>query len=128
VNGSGRRKRFFRYGIVGLLANVMGYGMFLLLLFMGTSPVLATGITFVVMVSVGYVANRRWTFRSREAHARDLTRYLAAYSAGLMVAMGAMYVLAGFMPPALAQVGVIGLSAIVIFFSLEFLRFGQEQS
>ena len=128
MKGPDIRARFTRYAIVGLVTNLAGYGLFLLLLFADIAPVIASGITYVMMVSGSYMTNRRWTFRSQGSHARDLTRYLLAYGVGLLVAMLSMYVLAGILHPALAQIAVIGLAAVTIFATLECLRFGKKDN
>lgn len=122
---AGLARRFARYGAVGVLTNLSGYGLFLALLFAGLSPVKSTVLVYLLMVLASYLANRRWTFRSGNSHVRDMPRYLVAYGVGLLVAMGTMYILAQLMHPALAQIVVIGLAAIVIYATLEFLRFGR---
>lgn len=119
--------RIVRYGVVGIITNLSGYGCFLALLMAGTHPVMTTGITYLIIVAVSYFANRRWTFRSKSTHSRDVLRYLIAYSIGLVVAVGAMHVLSNLLHPAIAQIVVIILSAIVIYMSLEILRFGRME-
>ncbi|WP_241147934.1 GtrA family protein [Minwuia thermotolerans] len=111
---------------MGILCNLLGYGLFLILHFAGLNPVLVSGITYIIMVSVSYLVNRTWAFRSRCSHSRDMPRYLLAYFIGLVAAMGSMHVLIFFMHPALAQIIVIGLAAIIIYVSLEILRFGRS--
>lgn len=125
MKGAELVSRFLRYGTVGVLVNFSGYGLFLFLLFAGLPPVPATGITYVVMVLTSYLVNRNWTFRSQRSHASDVPRYLLAYGIGLVVAMGAMYLLSDLLNPALAQVFVIVLAALVIYASLELVRFGR---
>jgi len=122
------RTRLMRYIAVGLLANLAGYVLFLVFLIAGMAPVPASGITYVVMVSASYLANRKWAFRSQGSHARDLPRYLLAYGIGLLVALISMYVLSAILHPALAQIVVTGLAAVVIYASLELLRFGKQES
>ncbi len=128
MKGTDIYARFRRYVIVGLVANLAGYSLFLAFILADISPVTASGITYVVMVSSSYIANRKWTFRSQGSHARDLPRYLLAYGFGLLVALLSMYVLSGFLHPALAQIAVIGLAASTIFIGLECLRFGKNDN
>lgn len=120
-----RIERFLRYATVGVISNLLGYGVFLALLFSGLAPVLTTGLTYLIMVSVSYFVNRRWSFRSANSHAEDLWRYLLAYGVGLGVSMLSMAFLERLMHPAVAQVLVIGLAAMSIFATLEGLRFGR---
>ncbi len=125
MKGAGLVSRFLRYGTVGVLVNLSGYGLFLCLLFAGLPPVPATGTTYVVMVLTSYLVNRSWTFRSQRSHASDVPRYMLAYGIGLAATTGAMHLLVGLMDPALAQVIVIVLAAFVIYASLELVRFGR---
>jgi len=118
--------RFARYGAVGLAVNLGAYGVFLCLLYWGTPPVVASGITYVVAVAASYVANRRWSFASTASHSSDMPRYLLAYGIGLATAMSSMYVLTFWIPPTIAQILVIGITAVVIFICLEALKFGRE--
>lgn len=117
--------RFARYGVVGLAVNLGAYAVFLGLLYWGILPVIASGITYVVAVAASYIANRRWSFASTASHSSDMPRYLLAYGIGLATAMSSMYVLTFWIPPAIAQVLVIGITAVVIFLCLEALKFGR---
>lgn len=121
----GVKARLTRYGMVGIITNLSGYGVFLALLHAGMPPILTTGITYVIIVAASYYANRRWSFRSTTTHSMDVPRYLLAYGIGLAVAVAAMYVLSAILLPAFAQLIVILLSAISIYSSLEMLRFGR---
>ena len=118
--------RFLRYGVIGLLTNFFGYLFFIALLSTGLPAVLTTGITYVSMVGASYVVNRRWTFRSDSSHARDVPRYVIAYGIGFLVSIGSMHALARYLHPEIAQVLVIGLSAVVIYSALELFSFGRR--
>ena len=117
--------RMFRYGVVGVLANLSGYALFLLLLAFGARPVAATGATYLAVVAVSYFANRYWTFGSHATHAEDGWRFLAAHTLGFACSVGSMHVMAPVWPPAIAQMFVILIAAVVIYSSLEVLRFGR---
>lgn len=117
--------RFARYGMVGLSVNLGAYAVFLSLLYWGISAVIASGLTYVMAVTASYVANRRWSFASTASHRSDMPRYLLAYGIGLTTAMSSMYILTFWIPPAIAQVLVIGITAVVIFICLEALKFGR---
>ncbi len=118
--------RITRYGIVGVMTNLFGYLIFLAFLSTNMLPVLATGITYLIIVAAGYYANRRWAFRSGSTHSRDVPRYLLAYGIGLIVALGVMQVVSMILHPAIAQIIAIILAAIAIYCSLEILRFGKS--
>ncbi|MEW9920361.1 GtrA family protein [Marimonas sp. MJW-29] len=58
MRGAVMQIRIMRYITVGLVANLVGYGLFLILLNIGMPPVPASGTSFVVVVSATYLANR----------------------------------------------------------------------
>lgn len=119
--------RIARYGMVGIIANLSGYGLFLALLFAGMPPVLTTGIIYLIIVSATYYSNRRWTFRSNSAHSRDALRYVIAHSIGLTIAVGTMHFISALLHPAIAQIVVMIVAALVIYTSLEVLGFGRTE-
>lgn len=119
--------RFLRYGIVGIVVNLLGYGLFIGLIATEIPPPAASGICYIVAVMLSYIANRYWSFRSKRSHYHDIWRYLLSYGTGLLVAIGAMQVLLNFLHPALAQIVVVGFTAVVIYLCLELLRFGQPE-
>lgn len=118
--------RFLRYGAIGLLTNFFGYLFFIALLAAGFPAVLTTGITYVTTLGASYLANRRWTFRSDNSHARDVPRYLIAYGIGFLVSIGSMDLLENHLDPAIAQLLVIGVSALMIYCVLELVSFGRK--
>lgn len=109
---------------MGVASNFIGYLFFLFLIRLSVEPVIATGLTYVTILTGNYIVNRIWVFRSRGNHASDAPRYLLAYGIGFVTSMGSMKLLSGHMRPEFAQIFVILLSALVIYASLVLLRFG----
>lgn len=118
------KTKIARYGIVGAITNLSGYGLFLAMLQTGLPPAVTSGITYLVIVAISYYAHRRWSFNSKTTHSKDAPRYIFAYLIGLVVAMVAMYILSAILKPAIAQLIVILVSAGSIYMTLEILRFG----
>lgn len=118
--------RLSRYGIVGLASNLLLYILFILLLWTGIPPVAAAGICYVAGVCLSYTLNRTWTFGSSDSHGRDVPKFLLAYAIGLCSTLLTIGILIRWMPPELAQILNVGLTAIVIYVSLVLLRFGGQ--
>lgn len=121
-------RRFARYGIVGLGTNLSLYLLFLLLLRLAVSPITAAGICYVLGVAMSYLLNRRWTFASTDTHLRDLAKFFCAYGLGLVSTMLTITLLLLWLPPELAQILNIGITAIVIYGCLRVLRFGSGRT
>lgn len=117
--------RLTRYALVGLLTNGSIYLLFLAMIWAGLYPVLASGLCYGLGVALSYLLNRRWTFDSQGGHSRDLPRFILAYGAGLLVTLGAMWILIRVMAPELAQLVTVGIAAVSIYTCLRLLRFGQ---
>ena len=54
--------QLFRYGIVGLTSNAIGYAFFLWLTYMGMGPKQAMSLLYVISTGISYWGNWRWTF------------------------------------------------------------------
>ena len=66
----------FRWGIVGLLTNVIDYLMFVNLYGAIESVFLANLISATVATSINYFAHHRWTFKSDQNHSKSGAKYL----------------------------------------------------
>ena len=122
----GGTTRFVRYGLVGVLINLLGYGLFLGLHYAGMPPVMAASLCYVAGVAMSYMLNRSWTFASSDSHLRDLPKFLLAYGIGLASTLLTIALLTLWLPPELAQILNIALTALVIYASLRLLRFGRQ--
>ena len=121
----GEAKRFSKYGLIGLVNNLVLYILFVLLVQVGVQPVLVSGICYILGVAFSYTLNRRWTFTSQSSHTHDLPRFLTAYAVGLVSTVVTMTVLLFWLPPEIAQLLNIIITAIVIYTMLRLLNFGE---
>lgn len=118
--------QFGRYVSVGLITNCTAYLAFLAFISVGIHPVISSALCYFLALGISYALNRNWTFRSAVGHRRDLPRFLFAYALGLLFAVGCIAVCLIWMRPALAQFVTIGLTALVVYGSLNILHFGQS--
>jgi putative flippase GtrA len=119
--------QFGRYGSVGLVTNGTIYVVFLVLVWRGVGPVLASALCYCLGLLMSYALNRKWAFRSDATHRKDLPRFLLAYGIGFFFAVGCIAFFLIWLSPAIAQLVTIGLTAFVVYGSLRFLRFGQNE-
>lgn len=118
-------KSLYRYGFVGIISNLLVYGVFVALIWNTVPPVWATAMCYTLGLSISYLANRSWSFESSADHRSDLPRFLLAYGVGFVATLVFISVLTLFLRPEIAQIINIGLTAIVIYVALRRLRFGQ---
>jgi putative flippase GtrA len=120
-------RRFLRYGMVGVISNLMLYGLFVSLVWFGTGPVFTAGLCYVLGVALSYLLNRRFTFASTARHGHDLPKFLLAYGIGFVATLIFIAALVRVLRPEVAQIVNIGLTAVVIYASLRLMRFGQNR-
>lgn len=120
-------QRLYRYGVVGITVNFSLYLVFLLFLHFDLTPTVAAGLCYGLGVAISYLINRRWTFASTDSHRRDLPKFLLAYGVGLVSTLLTIAILIRWLPPELAQIFNIGLTAMVIYVSLRLFRFGRKE-
>ena len=68
-------RQLWRYGLVGLSQNAIGYGLYLLVTWLGLPPKTAVSILYVVGVLISFFGNRRFTF-AHGARGRSMTTVL----------------------------------------------------
>lgn len=115
---------FLKYGLVGLVSNLVLYGLFLLLLVVGVPAVAASMLCYVLGVAASYLANRSWSFASTQTHRQDLPKFMLAYGLGLVSTAATISLLLMWLPAAIAQVLNIGVTAVIIYACLRLFRFG----
>lgn len=84
-----------RYSIVGLMLNLIGYLIYLLVTALWFSPLATVSVLYPVGVLGGYFAHRRHTFRqgSQGLEGAILIRYIAVYIAGYLINAGLLELL-----------------------------------
>jgi|EndMetStandDraft_8_1072994.scaffolds.fasta_scaffold160384_2 putative flippase GtrA len=85
---AGRRGELFRFIVVGVGSNALGYGLYLLVTYLGVPPKAAMSLMYAIGVGTGFVGNWRYTFGSRTGLRHAAPRYLAAHLLGYLVNFG----------------------------------------
>jgi putative flippase GtrA len=100
-----------RYGVVGVLGTLIHFATTIALVeLLGTNPVAATVIGFLLALITSFVLMRGWVFRSAAPVAAAFPRYVAVSVAGLALNAGLMYLVVD-----IARVSYLwGLVAVVI--------------
>lgn len=75
----------FRYLIVGLLSNIVGYAIYLLLIYIGGTPKLTMTILYTVGASVSFFVNRKYTFQHNGHIGVAGIRFLLVHLSGYLL-------------------------------------------
>lgn len=113
------RSQFYRFIVIGVLSNALGYSIYLLLTHSGLPAKVAMTLMYAIGVCTGYAGNLRYTFASQTGFWQATPRYFAVHLLGYLVTIGIHLIgdLCG-SPHQLCQAVSIGVVAILLFFLL----------
>ena len=83
--------QLFRYGIVGVLSNAVGYLLYLGITAAGMEHKLAMTLLYAVGVAQTFIFNKRWSFCHGGTHWPAFVRYCMSYGLGYLVNLTALY-------------------------------------
>jgi putative flippase GtrA len=110
-------RQLFMYALIGALTNVAGYAIYLLLTYLGGAPKLVISILYPVGATIGFFANRRYTFQHDGQLASAGVRYIGAQFAGYLLNVSLLVVCVdhlGF-PHQLVQAVAVIVVAVFLF-------------
>lgn len=85
VSSKKKLRQFFSYALIGVLTNFLGYAIYLILTYIWGAPKLTMTALYFVGASIGFLANRRFTFRHDGGIGVVGVRYLLAQVAGYLL-------------------------------------------
>lgn len=85
ISSKKKLRQFFFYALIGVLTNVLGYATYLALTYLWGAPKLTMTALYLVGASIGFLANRRFTFRHDGGIGVTGVRYLLAQVAGYLL-------------------------------------------
>ncbi|WP_310389528.1 GtrA family protein [Roseateles sp.] len=77
--------QLFRYGVIGLSSNLVGYLLYLGLTQLGIGPKTAMSVLYAVGVAQTFLFNKKWTFRNDDSNGPALLRYFISYGLGYII-------------------------------------------
>ena len=118
-------RQVIRYGSVGVLHNLLGYLIYLLITFLGLDPKLAVTILYPVGATAAYFGHMKYSFTYRGRYARSLPRYLLAHLIGYGVNVAMLFVLSDQLklPHQVVQFSAIFVVAGVLFLLFKYFVF-----
>ncbi len=121
------RHPFIRFLLVGVLNTLVGYSAILTFqLVLGMSATVANAGGYLVGMSVSYVLNRRYTFKSQRGHRAGLSAFAAAGAACYAVNLLVLTLVMNMAPnahPALAQAAAVAAYTLSFYVASRHLVF-----
>lgn len=81
----GSLKSLFRYGLVGLVNNLLGFLAYLLLTYWGMDHKVAMTLLYMLGATIGFFGNRQWTFAHQGGILSSAFRYCVAHFCGYLM-------------------------------------------
>lgn len=118
-------KVFSRYALVGLLSNAFGYGIYLIVTWLGASPKAAMSLLYFAGAALGFFGNRLWAFAHHGKAWPSLLRYGISHSLGYGLNFALLHIFVDKMnyPHQLVQAVAIAVVAVFLFVSFRFFVF-----
>ena len=121
--------KLIRYGVVGLLTNLAGYAIYLLLTWSWLEPKVAVTVLYPVGVIAGYFGHARYSFAYQGRMASGMARYLAAHAIGYGANIALLHVFTdrmGFPHQAVQAVAIFAVAGL-LFLLFRFMVFARAQ-
>ncbi|MGN6580943.1 MAG: GtrA family protein [Bordetella sp.] len=112
-------RQIFSFVLIGVLTNLIGYGIYILLTYYGVTPKFTVTILYPIGATIGFFANRRFTFQHNGRMGVAGVRYLVVQILGylLNIFMLAFFVDKLGFPHQIIEAFAIAVVAIFLFVS-----------
>ncbi|QDM33302.1 GtrA family protein [Tardiphaga sp. vice352] len=84
--------RIVRFGVVGILNNLGGYLLFLLITALGVDPKLTVAVFYPLALLINYLTHAKYSFRHHNIDVRTGLRFVAVNGVGLLTNILLLYV------------------------------------
>lgn len=108
-------RQLFSYALIGILTNVLGYAVYLLLTHLWGAPKITMTALYFVGASAGFFANRRYTFRHDGSIGVSGVRYLLVQAAGYLLNLTLLLVFVDWLGVAHQIIQAIAIIVVAIF-------------
>jgi putative flippase GtrA len=86
-------QKISRFIVVGVISNGFGYGVYLLITWLGVPYKIAMTLLYCVGVTMSYIGNRKFTFASTQKLHQTLVKFIVAYVIGYALQYAILYIL-----------------------------------
>ena len=83
---------FVRYLLIGIINTIVGFGTIFLLMYIGVNPYVSNICGYALGITVSYLLNKRFNFRSKRTHKVAYPRFLLSVLTAYCVNFGVLFV------------------------------------
>lgn len=122
-------RKEFRFALVGIANTLITYAVYVLLVYFGIHYMVSMGSVYVLGVVMGYIMNRRFTFKSRKKPAAEFGRYIIVYIGAFAAGMILLYCMVDVLGIREYEAGIINICflAVLSWFGHELFTFKSEK-
>lgn len=122
-------RQAIRYGFVGVLHNLLGYLLYLLVTFLGADPKLAITVLYPVGATAAYFGHLKYSFTYRGRYANALPRYALAHLVGYGVNFTMLFIFSDKLklPHQAVQASAVLVVAGVLFLMFKYFVFPRSE-
>lgn len=121
-------KQLFRFGIIGISKNLVGYIIYLLITYFGIPPKSAMSFLYVIGTVVAYFGNRKFVFAHKGSELKAAIRYFLAYLTGYLINLIILIVMVDILGYAHQWVQILAIFVVAGFLFLSFKIFVFEDA
>jgi putative flippase GtrA len=120
--------QILRFGFVGILNTISALAVIWLLMAAGAGPYPANFVGYALGVTIGFMMNRTWTFRHRDAIKwTQVMRYLLTFCISYLLNLAVVTLLLhAHVPPYIAQIGGIPVYTVCFFLMSKYFVFTSQ--
>ncbi len=117
--------QIIRYGVVGVVNNLMGYSVYLLLTYFWLTPKTTVSILYPLSALIAYFSHMKYSFSYQGEKTGSLLRYILAYLMGYFINIILLLTLHEKfqIPHQMVQAIAIPILAVFLFFTLKYFVF-----
>ena len=112
------------YSMVGVAQNLLGYFMYILVTFLGMSPVLAISILYPFGATLSYFGNKKYTFQATHKNSLSALKFIFVHFLGYLINVIILKVFVdyfGFQHQFIQFIAMLFI-AIFLFITMKFFR------
>lgn len=113
----------FRYGIVGLLSNMAGYLIYLLITWLGVDPKITVTLFYPIAATIAYYGHARYSFTYQGGHLSGSVRYVITHICGYLLNVSSLYLFVDILGYPHQLVQFVNIFAVAGFLFLAFKVF-----
>jgi putative flippase GtrA len=115
--------QYFRYAVVGIANNAIGYFFYLLFTGLGAGPKATMTCLYCIGVGLGFIGHRKITFRHKGSITRSVALYLLAHMIGYAINFSMLYFLSDKLRFSHQWVQALAVVCVAVYLFLSFKYF-----